>query len=669
MSAPVEEPFACVLDVETTMKCPVGNNKASPFWPENKVVMSGIGALPDRNPFIYEEGELKTISHRPMFLIGHNIAFDILHGLHEGVIRKNDIASMQIWDTQLAEYLLSGQTVRYPTLDYCAEKRGGTLKDDKVKTMFAAGMGAESVPKNMLKEYLEGDVVNTRLVFWSQYKEAEERGMLPLLWSQMDARLATIEMIDNGLPVDLPFLTKRIGELTIEVANLAADMATQADAQVGWGLDPTAPQQLATLLFGGEVKFVVREHVGTYKNGKDKFKNATHTTKLTGYGYKANPEWIGKNGKPSTDDSVLTELVKRAPASEGAKLIHNVLKYRELNKQLTTYFEGINSLVMPDGMVHHNLNHCVTATGRLSSSEPNLQNVTNGEIKKAFVSRWGPDGFIVEVDYQQLEMVMLAVLSRCPSLLFDIEHGVDMHVALYTALYGRAPTKEQRKAFKPASFGLVYGAGAGAIAAQTGMPKADAKRFIDVFYTRYPGVKDFHTLQLIRAEAAREYVGDKDKETGLPVGKATLDSWSGRRYVYREYPLPPEIKAWKKKDVGFSPTELKNYPVQGGATADIVPLVLGKLLRVLRNNPELKDKCLMINTVHDSVLFDVHKDVLEAAILVIKATMEAAPTYIKEQFGFEFPLKLKVGVSYGRNWLEQNEISNEWFTTHERLAA
>jgi DNA polymerase-1 len=536
-------------------------------------------------------------------------------------------------------------------------------------------MGAESVPRNMLKEYLEGDVVNTRLVFWSQYKEAEERGMLPLLWSQMDARLATIEMIHNGLPIDLDFLRRRIVELTDEVVNLAEDARAQASAEVGKALDPLAPQQLATLLFGGNIVSTERQRVGDYKNGKPKYKNVKVTTGVAGYCYKAKPEWIGKNGKPSTDDSVLTELEARCPTSEGAKLINKVLKYRDLNKQLTTYFEGINSLVMPDGMVHHNLNHCVTATGRLSSSEPNLQNqrgAQEGEtdgIKKAFVSRWGPDGFIVEVDYQQLEMVMLAVLSGDKQLLHDIQYGVDMHVALYTALYGRAPTKEQRKAFKPASFGLVYGAGAGAIAAQTGMPKADAKRFIDVFYTRYPGVKAFHDTQLIRAEGARVYVGDKDKETGLPVGRAMLCSWSGRRYVYREYPLPPEIKAWKKKDVGFSPTELKNYPVQGGATADIVPLVLGKLLRVLRNNPELKDKCLMINTVHDSVLFDVHKDVLEAAILVIKATMEAAPTYIKEQFGFEFPLKLKVGVSYGRNWLEQNEISNEWFTTHERLAA
>ena len=138
---------------------------------------------------------------------------------------------------------------------------------------------------------------------------------------------------------------------------------------------------------------------------------------------------------------------------------------------------------------------------------------------------------------------------------------------------------------------------------------------------------------------------------------------SGRLYIFNEYVNTPEVKLWKKETCSFSPTEVKNYPVQGGATGDIVPMVLGKLYRVLRNNTTLRDRCLLINTVHDSVVFDIHNDVLELAISVIKVTMESAPEYIKQTFGFNFPLPLKVGMSYGPNWMEQSEVDFEVYKT------
>ena len=131
---------------------------------------------------------------------------------------------------------------------------------------------------------------------------------------------------------------------------------------------------------------------------------------------------------------------------------------------------------------------------------------------------------------------------------------------------------------------------------------------------------------------------------------------SGRRYWFTEYDAPDFIKQRDGVEFAFSPTELKNYMVQGGATGDKVPLVVGVLHRVLRNHPRLKDKCLMINTVHDSIEFDCHKDVLEEALAVIRDTMEALPHYYKESFKVELPLPYKVGISYGPNWLDQQEV-------------
>lgn len=664
-----------VLDLETTMKCPVGNNKANPFWPENSIVLAGW------KPILGWEGSAdsartmsldkdKSFVSFPAHLIGHNIAFDLHHLLQNKNIDVSTLAKAEIWDTQLAEYLLSGQTHRFASLDECSERRGGTKKDERVGVMFAAGKGADEVPRNMLADYLKEDLNNTAVVFNSQYAEAMDRGMLPLLLSQMDARLATIDMIWNGLAVDKTFLQERAQKLYIEVCQLENSLRDVVKTKLGEDLDPTSPQQLATILFGGSVREKVKKLVGTYKNGNPKY--VTDDVARPAASFNLLPPLgavRGKNGKYSTDDGTL-EWLASCTKGDVYAFVKGVQDYRAKSKELSTYFEGILSLIMPDGKVHHNLNHCLTATGRLSSSDPNLQNVTDGsksDIKKAFVSRWGDDGIIVEADYGQLEMVMLAVLSGDEQLNKDIRDGVDMHRALFKDMHGREMRTEERKPFKRCSFALVYGAGAGGVAEQGGISKPEAKRFIDTFYTRYPGVKKWHEEMFAAVEAGRYYEGKKDKDTGLPVGEGCLVSpMSKRCYVFREYVLDEAIARWKKKTVGFSPTEIKNYPVQGGATGDIVPLVLGKLFRVLRNSPVLWDKCLLINTVHDSVMFDVHKSVYIEAITTIKRVMESAPTYIKETFGFDFPLKLKVGLSCGPNWMEQTEIT---FTEDERKAA
>lgn len=661
---------AWVLDVETTQKCPVGNNKANPFWPENEIVLYGWRTLRNGETTTISTCGLRDATSDPCLVIGHNIAFDLHYMLRKKKLLMGWLAKSHVWDTQLAEYLLSGQTIRYPTLDYCAEKRGGVVKDERVKVMFEAGKGADEVPRNMLDEYLRGDLSNTEKVFYSQFAEAMERGMLPLMWSQMDARLATIDMIYNGLAVDRAFIEKRASDLALEVDTLQRELRTAATVLTGEQLDPTSPSQLSIILFGGDIKYKEKEQIGTYKNGNPQFKTFDKKRKVCGVGLVSRlPN--GKNGYYPTGDDVLEDIAQRTTSvpKRVLEFVKKVQDYRAKSKELSTYFEGIRALIMPDGLVHHNLNHVVTATGRLSGTDPNLQNVTDGsksDIKKAFVSRWGDDGVILEADYSQLEMVVLAVLSGDKQLLDDIRNGVDMHKALFKEMHGRDMRPEERKLFKRCSFALVYGAGVGGVAAQGGISRAEAAKFIPTFYNRYPGVKAWHTTLIEEVDAGRYYEGKKDADTGLPAGESCLISpISQRCYVFREYPLDEPIARWKKKKMGFSPTEIKNYPVQGGATGDIVPLVLGKLFRVLRNNALLKDKCLMINTVHDSVLFDVHKDVLEEAIVTIKQTMEAAPRYIKETFGYDFPLQLKVGMSYGPNWLEQDEIN----FTEERKAA
>jgi DNA polymerase-1 len=662
----VSDPTYLVIDTETTRKSPIGHD-ATPFWDENKVVMVGWRCGHWADPTEVHTSKYCTNFTQPGFklVVGHNLTFDIHHMLKAGGLSKEFLGTVSLWDTQLAEYLLTGQRTHYASLDDLAKKYGGTLKDDTVKKAFEAGAGADEIDEDVLREYLKGDVLNTERVFIEQFKLAQEMGLLPLIQTQMDALLGTIEMTYNGLAVDGVELMKGYHRVSTEVA--ALDKKLKAIAAV-FGphhadFNPGSTKQVSTLLFGGTIKEVVMVCVGTYKNGKPKYKREDRETFVPGMAIGPTGEKNGKGDYP-TDDAALQEVLSRmSPHSTMSRdFIETLMEYRDKNKQLGTYWEGMSKLVMPDGCIHHKLNHTVTRTGRLSSSDPNLQNVTNGDIKKVFVSRWGEDGVIVEADYSQLEMIELAILSNDPQLQHDILTGTDMHNALFEAMYRRRMRPEERKKFKRCSFALVYGAGPGGIAAQGGISKEDAKKFIDTFYSRYEGVRSYHQSILAEAAIKREYHGLKDAATGLPMGEFTYTSeYTKRRYWFKEYPTD-----WGT--INFSPTELKNYMVQGGATGDKVPLAVGMLFRVLRNHDTLKDKCLLINTVHDSVMFDVQKNALTHALLVIKQTMESVPEEYERVFGYKMPLPLKVGVSIGPNWLDQKEI--EFTYSHAwRLAA
>lgn len=648
-------PTYAVIDVETPMNSPIGN-PGTPFHPLNKFVLRGlkrgdhvVSISEPRGAGLGVLGSDPKVRAEIKLLVGHHIGFDIHHMRMAKEIDETFLGTVELWDTQLAEYLISGQRTTYAALDDLSLKYGGTAKDSRVTTMFKAGMGADKIPLADLEPYLKDDILNTERVFFGQWKTVTDMGLMPLVRTQMDALAATIEMTFNGMKVDYAALLKGATALRTHVDSI--EFAIKADACTrGYpDFNVGSTKQLSTLLFGGERKYKEKEQIGLTKEGKPKVRLVEKVQVYEGM-FKPTAAKNGKGDYP-TDDATLKSL--RAAvygASKSAETLDNIIEFRDKDKQLGTYWEGLLKLVMPDGCIHHSLNHCNTKTGRLASSDPNMQNMTNGEIKAVFVSRFGDDGVLVEADFKQLEMVELACLSADKQLLADILSGVDMHDALFEAMYGRKMTKEERKHFKRCSFCLVYGGGAKAIAEQGGIPEADAKIFIDTFYARYRGVKEYHDSVVQWAKDHRTYTGLKDAKTGYPVGECVWTALAtGRRYWFREYPTD-----WGT--INFSPSELKNYMVQGGATGDKVPLCLGKLFRILKNDPTLKDLCLMVNTVHDSVLFDVHKDVLHTALTTIKDTMERTPEFYEEAFGYKMPLPLKVELSCGPNWLDQHEV-------------
>jgi DNA polymerase-1 len=610
------------------------------MWRGNKVIAWGAKVVDGEYGYKYDSEGIDLSSLRrhcdvSELVIGHNVKFDLLY-----VYRDTSNTLPRIWDTQLAAYLLSGQRHLYASLDELTAEYIGkhALKDDRIKAYWKSGMDTNEIPQAELLDYLEGDVRNTCEIFTAQWAEAEALEILPLMFTQMDALRATIEMNRNGMRVDWDYVEEQrdwyasvLEEAQAAVAKIAPD------------LDTASPKQLSLYFFGGEEKYKEKIDDGFYKNGNVRSKIVERVRKVDGK-YAPKGE-LGKSGYYSTDDSVLKDL-----ALKGDEVADRLLIIRECSKIKDTYYEGLIGLRFPDDNIYPNLNHCATKTGRLSATNPNLQNQTDtGNVKRAYVSRYGKSkGSILELDYSQLEMVALAYLANDLTLIDDINNGRDMHRELYKGMYGRYPTDKERKPFKRFSFLLVYGGGVTTLMAQSGCDRATAKKFINTFYTRYTGVKKYH--EEIVAKAEKEAVVSYDPDKSGPQYTYFHNSPTGRHYIFNKY--PNEYKG----GLSFSPTELKNWPIQGFATGDVVPMMVGILLRELEDaklTPDVK----LIMTVHDSVVLDVPIDKLEKCAILAKKTLEDAPKYMKSIFNIDFPCKLGVGVDAGINWQDKEVLT------------
>jgi len=640
-------PFVAI-DVETTLNGDEEVGLAHPMHPKNYVVLAGIfgGGV---DPHVFSDmlsflDEMKYYAPVTIFC-GHNISFDLLYLYKERSDFKTKLQKHRIWDTQLAEYILSGQRTKFSSLDELSIKYGLPIKDDRIKAYFQAGIGSDMIPAGELEPYLRQDVVNTEEIAQRQYMQAVRENQLTLIESQMEALHATTEMMYNGLRID----QERLDDYTVEVVNEYADVRVNLEALIKDRVeDVNSPKQWSQFFFGGTKKIKVKEVVGLYKNGKTKTKLMEKTVKVpSAIVYVPDPEKVSeKTGHVSVDDSVLNDMLKHTVDTKIIGVINALLKYRELSKQLSTYVQGLSKHII-DGYIHGKLNHTTTVTGRLSSTNPNLQNISNNPIKQIFVSRFN-GGLIVEIDFNQLEVVALAHVTGDKQLIKDISGGTDIHSALYNQMFGRMPTKEERKPFKARTFQLIYGAGAKAISKQAGCSFDEAKKFVDVFYARYPAVAKWHTSFAKFVEDNASYL---EGEGGLKDKERTYihQTETGRKFVFKEYYSASE---WSSRTYNFSPTELKNYPIQGLATGDIVPMVLGIIFRKLVGRDDVK----MINTIHDSLMFDVKMESIGDFLLEITELIKDTHKYFEKTFKKPLALKLNAGASYGINWYDMSEV-------------
>lgn len=644
---PYSGPAICGFDIETTMWGPEWA-KASPFFGDNKVLCivavrsdgSTFEASMDSDLAIFDPYEVTLIA-------GHNLKFDLgwMRRFGKSVVSKNGrFGQLQIWDTQIADYILSGQRNKFVSLDDLCHRYG--LPTKAADTVAAMERGApEALAPGTLLNRCATDALHAKLIGEQQITIAAERGMLPLCLNMMGAVLAVMECEYNGMYVDLAHFGELQDNIEPAIMNLEQEFYHMARAahvipdNVSININST--KDIRAILFGGDLTQTV-EIEKVYKNGKYKtvLKNTPfHLTRL----YK--PVGVTASGMESTDDATL-EVLGRTSA------LPKVLSdYRKLEKLHGTYITTLPTFVDSGSVIHHTLHQCATDTGRLSSARPNLQNVPmdgTWNIKGGFCSRF-KDGKIVEFDYKQIEIIGLAYKTGDPQLIDDILHGRDIHYETGRAVFGTAMTKEQRRIVKTINFGIIYGGGVATLSKQSGQPETLCRKIKAALFQRYPTfkehVRNFQEELKTKLKSSTDFI---DPETS----NAKWVQWqspTGRVYSFKESDFKPG---------NVSYTQACNYPIQGFATGDLVPSILGRVYRHLKKEDRFRDTALLISTVHDSIIFDVQSEVVDDFIRWMVPILESAGSYLNKTLGLEPPIELpfKVEVSCGPSWGELKEV-------------
>jgi len=325
----------------------------------------------------------------------------------------------------------------------------------------------------------------------------------------------------------------------------------------------------------------------------------------------------GKTGAYSTDAAVLEDL-----AAQGAELPRVVLEWRQLAKLKSTYVEGLAAQIAPDGRVHTDYAMAVTSTGRLSSTEPNLQNIPirteeGMRIRRAFVAE--PGHVLMSADYSQIELRLLAHLADVPTLREAFEKGEDIHSRTAAEIFHLEPgavDKEARRRAKTINFGIIYGMSAFGLAGRLGIPPGEARGIIEAYFAQYPG---------IRAEMER--LKEEARMTGY-----VLSPFGRRLWIQNIKAKDAMLRAGAER-------QAINAPFQGGA-AEIIKRAMVRVPMALR---DAGLKARMLLQVHDELVLEVPEAEIEAAGTVLRRVMEGVA---------QLRVPLLVELGHGASWAE-----------------
>ena len=511
--------------------------------------------------------------------VGQNLKYD-MSILARYAVELRGIAH----DTMLESYVLDSTATRHD-MDSLAKKY---LDHDTVHFEHIAGKGAkqltfDQIPLEQAGHYAAEDADVTLRLHRALWPRLEAIPSMAALYRDIEIPLIPIlsRMERHGVRIDPDLLAVQSGELAKRIQEIEIRAYETAGRRFNMG----SPKQIGAIFF---------EELGLPVVAKT------------------------PTGAPSTSESVLEQL-----AADGHALPDLILQHRSLSKLKSTYTDKLRQMVNPDtGRVHTSYHQAVAATGRLSSSDPNLQNIPirtdeGRRIRRAFVAE--PGNRLLAADYSQIELRIMAHLSGDERLLAAFASGLDIHRATAAEILGLSPeavTGEQRRSAKAINFGLIYGMSAFGLAKQLGIERGAAQEYVDRYFQRYPGVKDF--MERTRAQARNDRY---------------VETLFGRRLHLAEIGHSNQSRRAAAERTAI------NAPMQGTAADIIKRAMIATDQWIQSERPPVR----MIMQVHDELVFEIAADAVEAAGARIRAMMESAA---------ELAVPLIVDIGVGDNWDE-----------------
>ena len=521
---------------------------------------------------------LLIFSNEEKTIIGHNIKFDLsILARYEIEIKNN------LWDTMIAHYLIEPE--QNHGMDYLADVY---LDYTPIAIEELIGKGRNQismrdVPVEKVKEYAAEDADIT-LQFYEKFKPVITENKLEGLFHMIEMPLVKVlsTMESNGVKIDIMGLKQISEEQSKEILEIENKIYELAGTSFNIG----SPKQLGEILF-------------------EKL-NIKAPAKKT------------KTGQYPTGEEILQKIVNENP------IVQNILDYRSLTKLKSTYVDALPSLVnLNDGLIHTSYNQAITATGRLSSNNPNLQNIPvrtdkGREIRKAFVPR-DENHILLAADYSQIELRIIAHLSGDAVMQEAFRSGKDIHTDTASRVYNvdmNDVTKEMRRNAKAVNFGIIYGMSAFGLAERIGISRSEASQIIKNYFKEYIGIQ--------------EYI---DKQVDFAKQYGYVETMLGRRRYLKD------INAGNSVVRNFAERNAINAPIQG-TSADMIKIAMANIHKEMIDN-NMKSK--MILQVHDELVFDVYKEELDFLSEIVKDKMiNALPLCVP----------IEVNLNTGTNWLE-----------------
>ncbi len=567
------------LDTETTSTDPINAELVGMSFSiqENEAYYVPIPANQDKALKIVNEFK-EVFENKQSLKVGQNIKYDMLVLSNYGIHLQGPM-----FDTMIAHYVLQPE-LRH-NMDYLAEiyLNYQTIHIEELIGSKGKNQGnMRDLPPEAIYKYACEDADVTLKLYHILKKELEEHQVSSLFYDiEMPLVPVLAYMERNGVRIN----SETLKESSLHFTSRMQEIEKEVHQLAGMDFNIASPKQVGEVLF-------------------DKLKIVTKAKKT-------------KTGQYVTSEEVLESLRSKH------EIVGKILEHRGLKKLLGTYIDALPLLVNPKtGKIHTSFNQTVTATGRLSSSNPNLQNIPirnedGKEIRKAFIPEEGCEFF--SADYSQIELRIMAHLSGDKNMIEAFREGNDIHAATAAKIYKIAieeVTREQRSKAKTANFGIIYGISVFGLAERMNVPRSEAKELIDGYFETYPQIKEY-----------------MDKSIAVARENGYIETIFGRKRFL------PDINSHNAVVRGYAERNAINAPIQGSA-ADIIKVAMVKIYqRFMQENIRSK----MILQVHDELNFSVYPDEKEKVQQIVIEEMEKA-------YAMQVPLRADCG--WGNNWLE-----------------